>query len=133
MMSEMPDLKPGLKLEKIFYVGEEYTAKFLGSGEVSVLSTPSMIAFMENTARLAVEPYLPEGCITVGTMVHVKHVAPAPRGSSIRVQTVLRKIEGRKLVFEVKAFWRGKVIGEGVHERYIVDRERFLGKVKNLL
>ncbi len=130
---EAPEIPLGVELEKEYEVSDEHTAKFLGSGDVDVLSTPAMILFMENTARLCVQRYLPEGLTTVGTRVDVRHVRPAPKGAKIRVMARLMEQEGRKLTFEVKAFWRGNLIGEGSHERYIVDRDKFLDKVRRMV
>ncbi len=116
-----------------YHVGEEHAAKHVGSGDVEVLSTPSMILFMEMTALKCVEKYLPPGYTTVGTAVNVKHLNPAPVNDRIVVEVRVAGAEGRKIVFEVKALWKDIVIGEGIHERYIVDKERFLNKVKNLI
>ncbi len=129
-MMEVPRIGGHVEFEHEYIVEDQHTAKFLGSGDVEVLSTPAMILFMENTARLSVEGELPENLTTVGTHVDVRHLRPAPKGARIRVISRLLKQEGRKLVFEVKAFWRDELIGEGTHERYIVDREKFLRKVK---
>jgi len=126
------NLEVGIVNEKEFTVREEDTASFLGSGAVAVLSTPAMIMMMENTARLAVEDKLPEGYTTVGTRVDVAHLHPAPIGAKIRVFAKLIKQEGRKLVFTVEAYWNDKKIGEGTHERYIVNREKFLSKIREL-
>ncbi len=114
-------------------VGPEHSAKHVGSGDVEVLSTPSMIAFMEMVALNCVQRYLPDNMTTVGIRVDVKHLNPAPVGSKIVVEAKLVKIEGKKLVFEVRAKLGDTVIGEGVHERYIVDRQRFLDKVRRIL
>lgn len=127
---DVPNLEIGVEYQKEYIVGDEHTAKFLGSGDVEVLSTPSMILFMENTARLSVEEKLPEDLTTVGTHVNVRHLRPAPNGARVRVVAKLIHQEGRKLLFEVKAYWRGEIIGEGTHERFIVDKEKFLRKVK---
>jgi len=127
---EIPKIEEGLEYEKEYEIQEQHTAKFLGSGDVEVLSTPSMILFMENTARLSVEQKLPEGLTTVGTHVDVRHLRPAPLGGVVKIKAKLLRQEGRKLLFEVKAFWRDELIGEGIHERFIVDREKFLEKVK---
>jgi len=126
----IPLIKRGTRLEREYEVKDEHTAKFLGSGDVEVLSTPAMILFMENTARLSVEGGLPENLTTVGTRVDVKHLRPAPKGSIIRVMAELKEQDGRRLVFEVRAYWRDEMIGEGIHERYIVDRDKFLEKLK---
>jgi fluoroacetyl-CoA thioesterase len=126
-------LKPGLKCTQEFTVGEEHTASHVGSGSVRVLSTPSMIAFMERASLECVQKHLPEGETTVGTMVCVKHLAPAPVGATIRVETELVSVEGRRLRFRVRAYWGETLIGEGEHERYIVNVERFLQKVQKML
>ena len=124
------DLKTGIRKETKVMVREEHSAKSVGSGDVKVLSTPSMIAFMEATSRDLVQPYLPEGYTTVGTRIDVRHLSPAPVGQEIIVISELTAVEGRKLIFKVEAFWKGNKIGEGKHERYIVNLERFLDKVR---
>ena len=127
------NLTVGLEGTRKFIVHEEDTAKFLGSGDVSVLSTPSMIAMMENTARLLVEDFLPEGYTTVGIHVDVRHLKAAPIGAEIVVKAKLIEIDRKKLTFTVEAYWNDKKIGEGIHERYIVKRDEFLEKVKQAL
>jgi len=129
-MSNEINLKPGIELVKKFVVTEEHTASFLGSGSVSVLSTPSMIMMMENTARLAVEDKLPEGYTTVGIHVDVYHLKAAPLGAEVEVRAKLVAVEGKKLKFDVVAYWNEKKIGEGLHERYVVYKKRFLEKAK---
>jgi len=128
---EVPQLPAGLELTKEYIVRSEDTAKFLGSGDVEVLSTPAMIAYMERTALEAVQSNLPRNLTTVGIRVDVKHLRPAPKGGKIRVTAKLIQQDRRKLVFEVKAFWNEELIGEGIHERFIVDRERFLAKLRD--
>ncbi|MEM4004586.1 MAG: thioesterase family protein [Desulfurococcaceae archaeon] len=115
----------GVACSEKFLVGEEHTAKHVGSGNIRVLSTPSMIAFMERTSMNCVQRYLPEGYATVGVLVNVKHVNPAPVGSTIRVESRIVLREGRKVVFEVKAYYGDLLVGEGVHERFI-DKVRKL-------
>lgn len=116
-----------------YMVKEEHSAKIVGSGDVEVLSTPSMIMFMEMSSWKCVQRYLPEDYTTVGIKICIEHKAPAPIGDKILVETKLDRIEGRKLIFYVKTIWRDKVIGEGIHERYIVNRQRFLDKVKHAI
>lgn len=115
--------------KKEFKVKPEHVAKHVGSGNVEVLSTPSMIAFMEATSLECVQKYLPEDYTTVGTMVNVKHLKPAPINATIIVESKLVKQEGRRLLFEVKAYWNNILIGEGMHERYIVNKRRFIEKL----
>lgn len=116
-----------------YTVKEENTAKHVGSGDVAVLSTPSMIAFMEETSMKCAQQYLPRDYTTVGVAVNVKHVNPAPLGSTIRVESRILSHEGKRIVYEVKAYYKGLLVGEGLHERFIVNRERFAEKVKRLL
>ncbi|MCR8487282.1 MAG: thioesterase family protein [Crenarchaeota archaeon] len=130
---DVPMLPIGSELSRKYIVTSEHTAKFLGSGDVEVLSTPSMIAFMENTAREISQMYLPENLTTVGIKVDVRHLNPAPKGAEITVSAKLIQQDRRKLVFEVKAFWKDELIGEGLHERFIVDRDKFLSKIKDKL
>ncbi|RLG64313.1 thioesterase [archaeon] len=123
-------LKEGLVHRMKFKVREEDTAKFLGSGDVEVLSTPSMIAMMENTARTLAQKHLPHEKTTVGFEVCIRHLKPAPKGAEIEIEAKLLKIENqRKLTFEVNAYWGDKLIGTGRHVRYIVDRKKFLKKL----
>lgn len=109
-------------------VTEEQTAKALGSGELSVFGTPFMIALMENTALKSVQPHLSEGQGTVGTLLNVKHVAATPVGMEVKCETKLIEIDRKRLVFEVKAFDACGLIGEGLHERFIIDNDRFMAK-----
>ena len=109
-------------------VAEQQTAKHLGSGELAVFATPCMIALMENTAYRSVQPYLEPGQGTVGTLLNVKHLAATPVGMEVRCETKLIEIDRKRLVFEVKAFDACGLIGGGLHERFIVDNQRFMQK-----
>jgi len=115
-----------------YTVTEEYAAKHISSG-ISVLSTPAMILFMEKTSMRCAQQYLPEPYTTVGISVNVRHLNPAPIGGVVRVVSRLLSVNDRRLVFEVKAYYRDVLIGEGIHERFIVNREKFTERVKSLL
>ena len=114
-------------------VAEQQTAKHLGSGELAVFATPCMIALMENTAYRSVQPCLEPGQGTVGTLLNVKHLAATPVGMEVRCETKLIEVDRKRLVFEVKAFDACGLIGEGVHERFIVDNQRFMQKAESKL
>ena len=114
-------------------VAEQQTAKYLGSGELAVFATPCMIALMENTAYRSVQPCLEPGQGTVGTLLNVKHLAATPVGMEVRCETKLIEVDRKRLVFEVKAFDACGLIGEGVHERFIVDNQRFMQKAGSKL
>ena len=107
-----------------FKTGPEHSASHLGSG-ADVLSTPSMICFMERACKALAEP-LPEGQTTVGVRVDVHHLRAAPIGAEIEVRAALLSADGRRLVFWVEALWDGERIGQGIHERRIVDEGEFL-------
>ena len=122
------NLKPGMtaQIEKI--VTEDDTAVKFGSGGVKVFATPMMVALMENAALNAVDPQLGTGYATVGLSLDVKHLAATPVGMKVTARAELTGIEGRKLTFRVEAFDEMEKIGEGIHERYIIELERFLSK-----
>ncbi len=126
-------LREGIKGTKELIVTQELSAQNVGSGLLPVYATPSMIALMENTAFESVAQYIEEGCGTVGTSLNVKHVAATPVGMKVTCETELVKVDGRALTFEVKAYDECGLIGEGVHERFIITEEKFLAKTNDKL
>lgn len=122
-------LEIGLKYESVVEVTSANSAKTMGSGDMDVFATPSMVALMENAAMMAVTSALPEGSATVGTQINTSHIKASPIGATITASAQLTEVEGRKLTFDVKAWDEKGVIGEGVHTRFVVDRERFLSKL----
>lgn len=122
------NLTTGLTATAEALVTEKNTAAELGSGSLDVYATPSMIALMEKAALSAVAPHLPSGCSTVGTAVSIKHMAATPVGMKVRATAVLENVDGRKLSFRVEAFDEAGKIGEGFHERYIIEVKRFRDK-----
>ncbi|MBR6672819.1 MAG: thioesterase family protein [Alistipes sp.] len=123
-------IEVGLKYESQTVVSTTNTANTLGSGDMEVFATPAMIALMENAAMMAVAPHLDEGASTVGIEMATSHIKASPIGATITASAELISAEGRKLSFKVKAWDEQGVIGEGNHTRFVVDRERFLSKVK---
>ena len=121
-------LEIGIKGSSSCTVTLNDTAKALGSGGLDVLSTPKLIALMENAALLSVRPYLEEGSDTVGTLLNVKHLAATPVGMTVRAEAVLIEIDRRRLVFSVNAWEEVELVGEGTNERFIVDMEKFTNK-----
>lgn len=124
-MSAGVELKPGMKAEVELTVGEEHTAVRVGSGGVRVYATPMMVALMEAAAVAAVKPALPQGQQTVGTRLDVRHLAATPAGMRVRATAELVKVDGRMLTFRVAAADEKEAIGEGTHERVIIDAARF--------
>lgn len=123
-------LEVGLKYESRLTVGAENTALVLGSGDMEVLATPAMVALMENAAMMAVADCLPEGSTTVGIEISTSHLKASAVGANVVAEATLEEVDGRRLVFSLKAWDDVGVIGEGKHTRFIVDRERFLSKLK---
>ena len=126
-------MKTGIRGEQMIIVTEQQTAKYLGSGELAVFATPCMIALMENTAYKSVQPFLDPGQGTVGTLLNVKHLAATPVGMEVRCETRLIEIDRKRLVFEVEAFDACGLIGEGTHERFIIDNQKFMQKANGKL
>lgn len=127
-------METGIRGEQMIIVTEQQTAKYLGSGELAVFATPCMIALMENTAYKSVQPFLDPGQGTVGTLLNVKHLAATPVGMEVRrCETKLIEIDRKRLVFEVKAFDACGLIGEGTHERFVIDNQKFMQKANGKL
>lgn len=123
-------LNKGLSATAATTVTASNTALTMGSGDLEVFATPSMVALMEQAAMRAVSAALPEGSTTVGAEMNTTHIKPSGMGASITATAILTEIDGRKLTFTVGARDGEGMIGEGVHIRYIVDRDRFMGKLK---
>ena len=122
-------LKLGMRGEASLEVGEAQTAAAFGAGGVLVLGTPVMIGLMENAAWQLVQPELPEGESTVGTLVNVRHLAATPMGGHVVATAELIEIDDRRLVFRVSARDDTQLVGEGTHERFRIVLERFLARL----
>jgi len=122
------NLTTGLTGEVHDIVNEENTARKFGSGSIDVYATPAMVGLIEHAALNAVDPLLPEGFSTVGIDLNVKHLAATPIGLKVRAVAELMEIDGRRLVFRVEAFDEKEKIGEGTHQRYIVQLDKFMAK-----
>ena len=118
----------GIKNRLEIVVTEDRTAKAMGSGELPVFATPAMIALVEETCWKSVADELESGQGTVGTMLDVRHVSATPVGMKVWCESELVGIDGRKLTFSVKVFDEAGLVGEGTHERFIIDNKRFLEK-----
>jgi len=118
----------GIKNTLEITVTGNLTAAAVGSGTLNVYATPAMIALIEETAWKSVAPYLEEGQSTVGTRLDVSHVAPTPLGMTVRCETELTEVDGRRLVFAVNVYDKAGLIGKGTHERFIIMSEKFQAK-----
>lgn len=121
-------IKTGISGTVSQLVDESNCAKTIGSGTLEVLATPIMIALMEQAAWTCVATALDPGMGTVGTLMNVKHLSPTPLGMTVTCSATLTEIDGRRLVFQVKATDQSGLVGEGIHERAIIDEARFLAK-----
>lgn len=126
----MKKLETGLKGKMELTVGPEHLASRAGNFGSEVLSTHELVLLMELASREAVEGLLPEGKITVGTAINIRHFGAVPLGQRVKVEACLKEIQGKRLIFDVAAYDdRGK-ISEGENEQRIIDLAPFLKKVK---
>lgn len=119
----------GIRGEAAVIVNESNTASRLGSGSLPVFGTPALIALMERAAVNALRPHLDEGQESVGIAVNIRHVAATPMGKRVKAEAVVTDVNDRKVTFAVKAFDQFEMIGEGTHQRVLVDRDTFMWKV----
>jgi len=122
-------LKPGLEGNAFLKVEEAHTAPRIGSGKVHVLATPVMINLMEAAALAAAEDLLPDGRQSLGTRIDVSHVAATPVGMTVRATAVVTRVDGNHITFRVAAHDEQDLIGEGTHERVVVNVARFDARV----
>ena len=126
-------LQPGITHTVTTTVTQDKTASAVGSGGLDVFGTPAMIGLMEMCCLQAVQPLLNEGQGTVGTALNVRHLAATPLGLQVRCECELQQVEGKRLLFAVRAYDPAGLIGEGTHERYIVDNARFMERTMQKL
>lgn len=126
-------LVAGLSAECRETVVYEKCAVSVGSGDREVYATPAMIALVEKTAVKALEGELEESLTTVGTLLNVKHLSATPKGMEVKAKCTLTEVDNKRLVFNVEVYDEAGAVGEGIHERFIVDKERFMAKAKSKL
>lgn len=126
---DLSGLKAGATKERAITVDKNQTTSFLWEGE-NVLSTPAMILEMEETCRLLLkEQAIPEAdWDSVGTVVDVKHLAATPVGAEVFLKARVVSIDGRRVMFEVEAYDSLEKIGEGRHERFVINVPKFRAK-----
>ena len=122
------NLKVGLTASVETKVFNKSTAEEFGSGSIDVYATPAMISLMERAALSSVALHLPKGFTTVGTLVNIRHICATPVGLKVKAVAELIGVDGKKLSFKVEAYDANEKIGEGFHERYIVNTEKFREK-----
>ena len=129
----MERLHPGLSGSAELEVGEEHTAPRVGSGKVHVLATPVMINLIEAAALAAIEHLLPAGYQSLGTRIDVRHIAATPVGMKVVAKAAVTNVEGRTVHFRVEAHDQKEPIGDGVHERVVVNVAKFDARVQKKL
>ena len=122
-------LQEGLQHTSQLTVTDAVTAIAMGSGDMPVLATPSMMALMENAAMLAVADHLPEGCTSVGGHIDSSHLKPSKLGDTVTATATVTRAEGKKIEFTIQAHCGDVLLGEGTHLRFIVDKEKFMSRL----
>ena len=126
-------IQPGMTREDSFKISMDNSAIHIGSGSSRVLATPWMIAFMERVSHRLLTCCLPEGDSSVGTHLDVRHLAPTPVGATIRVKVEVLSVDENRVYFFIEAWDNVEKIGEGNHERVVIDEARFLRRVEKKL
>jgi fluoroacetyl-CoA thioesterase len=129
----MTSIRPGTIGTASLLVGEEHTAPRVGSGKVHVLATPVMINVIEAAALAAIEHLLPPGHQSLGTVLNVRHIAATPVGMRVQATAVVTKVDGRTVHFRVEAKDEKDLIGDGTHERVVVNVAKFDQRVQRKL
>ena len=132
-MADLSMLRPGLRGEASLIVGKEHTAPRIGSGAIHVLATPVMINVIEAAALAAVERLLPAGHQSLGTVLNVRHIAATPVGMRVTATATVQKVDGRTIYFAVEARDARELIGDGTHERVVVNVAKFDQRVQRKL
>ena len=122
-------IEVGLSYTSTMRVETHSTAEAMGSGDLPVFATPALAALMENAAMRAVAAELPDDATTVGTRLELNHVKVSGVGAEVTAAAVLTAVDGRRLTFRIEAHDGQGLVGECTHERFIVDRKRFLEKI----
>jgi fluoroacetyl-CoA thioesterase len=124
------ELAPGLKHSQSVKVTEDMTPGHLRSDAIRVLATPEMVRLVEQTAIQCVQPHLKPGQSSVGTTVSIKHIAGTPEGMTVTITVELTEMDRRRLGFKFEVHDEMEKVGEGTHERFIIDRESRLPRLQ---
>jgi predicted thioesterase len=122
-------LTPGTTHEITRTVTADLTADALGNTGVMVLATPCILTLIENACSAMLQPHLPAGAATVGTVVELKHLGATPLGMQVRAKATLLETDGRRYVFSVEVWDAKEKVAESRHERFLVnDLAKFLAR-----
>ena len=119
----------GLRAEAAVVVDQHNTALAMGGGNVPAFATSALVALIERAASNALHRHLEEGEDSVGVAVSVRHLAPTPVGKRVRAEAEVTAVEGRRITFMLRAFDAVEKVGEGTHQRIVVNREDFIWKM----
>ena len=120
----------GMTHEKVLKTGPEHSARHFFTHLPDVFGTPFLVGLFEGVSAELMAPHLGPGEQSVGISMNLKHMAPTPLGMEVRAKTQVTAVDGRKLTFQVEAFDEKEKIGEAVHERFIINAEKFIKKVE---
>ncbi|MEW6387667.1 MAG: thioesterase family protein [Thermodesulfobacteriota bacterium] len=120
----------GMSHEKVLKTGPEHSARHFFHDLPDVFGTPFLGGLFEGVSAELMAPHLGPGEQSVGISMNLKHMAPTPLGMEVRAKTEVVQVEGRKLTFKVEAFDEKEKIGEAVHERFIINAEKFNQRVE---
>lgn len=129
-MSTTHNIAVGITGEQSVIVTPELTIRSIDNRLPSVFATPAMINFMEITAAKAIEPYVPEGWISVGVLVNIRHLAATPEGATVRVRATVTQVKDKRITFAVDAYDHVEKVGEGIHVRTLVEMAKFHRRVQ---
>jgi predicted thioesterase len=124
------ELAPGLTHTQTITVTEDMTPPHLRGDAIRVLATPDMVRLVEQTAIQGVQPHLKAGQTTVGTVINIKHLAATPEGMKATITVELTEVDRRRLGFKFEVHDEVEKVGEGTHERFIIDREARLPRLQ---
>jgi predicted thioesterase len=126
---DLTTLEPGLSAVHVHTVGEEDTARAVGSGALQVLATPRLLAWCEGATCAAIAAALADGRTSVGTRITLEHLAPSAVGAQVEVTATTTHVDGRLVRFSVAARQAGRLVGTGEVTRVVVDADRFMARV----
>ena len=129
----MKEIAKGLTGTSELTVSDKDLAVNVGSGSLEVLATPVMVMLMEKAACACISDFLEGDETTVGTEINVKHISATPKNMKVCAEAELLEVNGRELVFSVKAYDEAGDIGEGIHKRFVVYGEKFTAKANSKL
>jgi len=124
------ELTPGLRHSQSWTVTEQMTPPHLRGDAIRVLATPDMVRLVEQTAIQCAQPHLKPGQTTVGTVVNIKHLAATPEGMKVTVSVEVTEVDRRRLGFKFEVHDEVDKVGEGTHERFIIDRDARLPRLQ---